>query len=37
MSRTRVLIRSKMVKQFGVKPGDYVFITKVKNIHIVTT
>ena len=36
MSRTRVLIRAKTVKQFGAKPGDYVFITKVKNIHIIS-
>jgi hypothetical protein len=34
--RNRALIRAKMVRDFGVKPGDYVFITKVKNIHIVS-
>lgn len=34
--RNRALIRAKMVRSFGVKPGDYVFITKVKNIHIVS-
>lgn len=34
--RNRALIRAKMVRSFGVIPGDYVFITKVKNIHIVS-
>ena len=34
--RNRALIRAKMVRNFGAKPGDYVFITKVKNIHIVS-
>ena len=34
--RNRALIRAKMVRDFGVKPGDYVYITKVKNIHIVS-
>jgi hypothetical protein len=34
--RNRALIRAKMVRSFGAKPGDYVFITKVKNIHIVS-
>jgi len=36
MSRTRVLIRAKTVKQFGAKPGDYVFITNINNLHIVS-
>jgi len=34
--RNRALIRAKIVREFGAKPGDYVFITKVKNIHIVS-
>ena len=34
--RNRALIRAKMVREFGVKPGDYVFITKVNNLHIVS-
>jgi hypothetical protein len=34
--RNRTLIRAKMVRQFGAKPGDYVFITNVNNLHIVS-
>lgn len=34
--RNRALVRAKTVRQFGAKPGDYVYITKVKNIHIVS-
>jgi hypothetical protein len=34
--RNRTLIRAKMVREFGAKPGDYVFITKVNNLHIVS-
>jgi hypothetical protein len=34
--RNRILIRAKMVRQFGAKPGDYVFITNVNNLHIVS-
>ena len=32
--RNRALVRAKMVKEFGAKPGDFVYITKIKNIHI---
>lgn len=34
--RNRALVRAKTVRQFGAKPGDFVYITKVKNIHIVS-
>ena len=34
--RNRALVRAKMVKEFGAKPGDFVYITKVKNIHIIS-
>ena len=34
--RNRALIRAKMVRDFGAKPGDYVFITKINNLHIVS-
>jgi hypothetical protein len=34
--RNRALIRAKMVKEFGAKPGDYVFITNINNLHIVS-
>lgn len=34
--RNRALVRAKMAREFGVKPGDYVYITKVKNIHIIS-
>jgi hypothetical protein len=34
--RNRALVRARIVREFGAKPGDYVFITKVKNIHIVS-
>lgn len=34
--RNRALIRAKMVRSFGAKPGDYVFITNINNLHIVS-
>ena len=34
--RNRALVRAKMARELGVKPGDYVYITKVKNIHIIS-
>lgn len=34
--RNRALVRAKMAREFGVKPGDYVYVTKVKNIHIIS-
>ena len=34
--RNRALVRAKTVRQFGAKPGDFVYITKVKNIHIIS-
>ena len=34
--RNRALVRAKMAREFGVKPGDFVYITKIKNIHIIS-
>lgn len=34
--RNRALVRAKMVREYGAKPGDFVYITKVKNIHIIS-
>ena len=34
--RNRALVRANVVRKFGAKPGDYVYITKVKNIHIIS-
>ena len=34
--RNRALVRDKMVREYGAKPGDFVYITKVKNIHIIS-
>ena len=34
--RNRALVRAKVVREYGAKPGDFVYITKVKNIHIIS-